>query len=122
MVSSQGIDIVPLQQKVEAEFVIGSRSIVGIAWFRSRHGYQRRMGSLNAWSLRLNPDQEIQRQMIELEAADNALPRLPKRFFEPEAFSNPHYLRFAIRGGLTAGLCYVTCTLHLGVPVSWAVH
>ena len=35
-------------------------------------------------------------------------------FFVPDAFSNPDHVRFGIRGGLAAGLCYLTYNL-----VSW---
>jgi multidrug resistance protein MdtO len=35
----------------------------------------------------------------------------PKRIFVPDAFSNPDHIRFAIRGGLAASICYITYNL-----------
>lgn len=35
----------------------------------------------------------------------------PRRVFAPDAFSNPDHLRFGIKGGLAATLCYITYNL-----------
>ena len=37
--------------------------------------------------------------------------RLARPFFVPDAFTNPEYVKFAIRGGLAASLCYLTYNL-----------
>jgi multidrug resistance protein MdtO len=44
-----------------------------------------------------------------------------KRFFVPDAFSNPDYVQFAIRGGLAATLCYLTYNLIAWNGISTAV-
>jgi multidrug resistance protein MdtO len=42
-------------------------------------------------------------------------------FLVPDAFSNPDYVRFAIRGGLAASLCYLTYNLIAWEGISTAV-
>ena len=43
------------------------------------------------------------------------------QFLVPDAFSNPDYVRFAIRGGLAASLCYLTYNLIAWEGISTAV-
>lgn len=44
-----------------------------------------------------------------------------RQFLVPDAFSNPDYVRFAIRGGLAASLCYLTYNLVAWKGISTAV-
>ena len=44
-----------------------------------------------------------------------------KRFFVPDAFSNPDHVRFGIRGGLAASLCYLTYNLIAWPGISTAI-
>jgi multidrug resistance protein MdtO len=41
---------------------------------------------------------------LRLSASDD---KRPSNFFVPDAFSNPDYLKFALKGGLAASLCYM---------------
>jgi len=45
----------------------------------------------------------------------------PKPFFVPDAFSSPRHVRFAIRGGLAASVCYLTYNLIAWPGISTAV-
>jgi multidrug resistance protein MdtO len=45
----------------------------------------------------------------------------PRPFFVPDAFSNPAYVRFGIRGGLAASLCYLIYNLVAWQGISTAV-
>jgi multidrug resistance protein MdtO len=45
----------------------------------------------------------------------------PSSFFVPDAFSNPAYVRFGIRGGLAASLCYLIYNLVAWQGISTAV-
>ena len=45
----------------------------------------------------------------------------PKPFFVPDAFSNPAYVRFGIRGGFAASLCYLAYNLVAWPGISTAV-
>ena len=45
----------------------------------------------------------------------------PSLFFVPDAFSNPSYARFGIRGGLAAGFCYLIYNLVAWQGISTAV-
>ena len=45
----------------------------------------------------------------------------PKPFFIPDAFSSPRHVRFAIRGGLAASVCYLTYNLIAWPGISTAV-
>jgi multidrug resistance protein MdtO len=44
-----------------------------------------------------------------------------KSFFVPDAFSNPDHVRFGIRGGLAAALCYLTYNLIAWPGISTAI-
>jgi multidrug resistance protein MdtO len=45
----------------------------------------------------------------------------PSPFFVPDAFSNPAYVRFGIRGGLAASFCYLIYNLVAWQGISTAV-
>lgn len=48
-------------------------------------------------------------------------PESAKHFFVPDAFSNPDHVRFGIRGGLAASLCYLTYNLIAWPGISTAI-
>ena len=48
-------------------------------------------------------------------------PEPAKRFFVADAFSNPDHVRFGIRGGLAASLCYLTYNLIAWPGISTAI-
>jgi multidrug resistance protein MdtO len=45
----------------------------------------------------------------------------PSPFFVPDAFSNPAYVQFGIRGGLAASFCYLIYNLVAWQGISTAV-
>ncbi|HTY85692.1 MAG TPA: FUSC family protein [Silvibacterium sp.] len=48
-------------------------------------------------------------------------PEPARRFFVPDAFSNPEHVRFGIRGGLAASLCYLIYNLVAWPGISTAI-